>query len=98
MEARPALRVTLLLNIQRKRGDITASEQLVRRLADRFWNRRLTLAGDRCVHCRAALHVVLHYKGGKVIPHASRVKQHMAGGSLRKFVFVPGKLANVVVG
>ncbi|HTD80000.1 MAG TPA: class I tRNA ligase family protein, partial [Chloroflexota bacterium] len=27
-----------------------------------------------------------------------RVKQHMAGGSLRKFVFVPGKLANVVVG
>ena len=27
-----------------------------------------------------------------------RIKQHMAGGSLRKFVFVPGKLANVVVG
>ena len=37
MEARPALRVTLLLNIQRKRGDTTASEQLVRRFADRFW-------------------------------------------------------------
>jgi phosphatidylserine/phosphatidylglycerophosphate/cardiolipin synthase-like enzyme len=37
MEARPALRVTLLLNIQRKRGDATASEQLVRRFADRFW-------------------------------------------------------------
>ena len=27
-----------------------------------------------------------------------RIKQHMAGGSVRKFVFVPGKLANVVVG
>lgn len=37
MEAIPALRVTLLLNIQRKRGDTTASEQLVRRFADRFW-------------------------------------------------------------
>jgi phosphatidylserine/phosphatidylglycerophosphate/cardiolipin synthase-like enzyme len=37
MEARPALRVTLLLNIQRKRGDATASEQLVRRFADHFW-------------------------------------------------------------
>src|SRR5207302_9203373 len=30
METTPALRVTLLLNIQRKRGDTTASEQLVR--------------------------------------------------------------------
>ena len=38
MEAKPALRVTLLLNIQRKRGDSTASEQLVRRFADRFWD------------------------------------------------------------
>ncbi len=37
MDARPALRVTLLLNIQRKRGDSTASEQLVRGFADRFW-------------------------------------------------------------
>jgi phosphatidylserine/phosphatidylglycerophosphate/cardiolipin synthase-like enzyme len=37
MDARPALRVMLLLNIQRKRGDNTASEQLVRRFADRFW-------------------------------------------------------------
>ncbi len=37
MESRPALRVTLLLNIQRKRGDTTASEQLVRRFADHFW-------------------------------------------------------------
>ena len=37
MDARPALRVTLLLNIQRKRGDTTAPEQLVRRFADRFW-------------------------------------------------------------
>src|SRR5207302_6193543 len=37
METTPALRVTLLLNIQRKRGDTTASEQLVRGFADRFW-------------------------------------------------------------
>ena len=37
MDARPALRVTLLLNIQRQRSDTTASEQLVRRFADRFW-------------------------------------------------------------
>jgi phosphatidylserine/phosphatidylglycerophosphate/cardiolipin synthase-like enzyme len=37
MEAKPALRVTLLLNIQRKRGDTTTSEQLVRRFTDRFW-------------------------------------------------------------
>jgi phosphatidylserine/phosphatidylglycerophosphate/cardiolipin synthase-like enzyme len=33
----PALRVTLLLNLQRKRGDTTASEQLVRRFADHCW-------------------------------------------------------------
>jgi phosphatidylserine/phosphatidylglycerophosphate/cardiolipin synthase-like enzyme len=38
METRPTLRVTLLLNIQRKRSDTTASDQLVRRFADRFWN------------------------------------------------------------
>jgi phosphatidylserine/phosphatidylglycerophosphate/cardiolipin synthase-like enzyme len=37
MASRPTLRVTLLLNIQRKRGDTTASERLVRRFADRFW-------------------------------------------------------------
>jgi phosphatidylserine/phosphatidylglycerophosphate/cardiolipin synthase-like enzyme len=37
METTPALRVTLLLNIQRQRGDSTASEHLVRRFADHFW-------------------------------------------------------------
>ncbi len=37
MDARPELGVTLLLNIQRKRGDTTAAEHLVRRFADRFW-------------------------------------------------------------
>jgi phosphatidylserine/phosphatidylglycerophosphate/cardiolipin synthase-like enzyme len=37
METTPALRVTLLLNIQRKKGDTTASEQLVRKFANRFW-------------------------------------------------------------
>lgn len=38
MESVPGLRVTLLLNIQRRRGDTTASGELVRRFADRFWN------------------------------------------------------------
>jgi len=38
MDAIPALQVTLLLNIQRKRGDTTAAEQLVRKFADRFWS------------------------------------------------------------
>jgi phosphatidylserine/phosphatidylglycerophosphate/cardiolipin synthase-like enzyme len=37
MDATPSLRVTLLLNIQRKRGDTTAAEHLVRKFADRFW-------------------------------------------------------------
>jgi phosphatidylserine/phosphatidylglycerophosphate/cardiolipin synthase-like enzyme len=37
MDARSELRVTLLLNIQRQRGDTTAAEQLVRKFADRFW-------------------------------------------------------------
>jgi phosphatidylserine/phosphatidylglycerophosphate/cardiolipin synthase-like enzyme len=37
MDATQALHVTLLLNIQRKRGDTTASEQLVRRFAEHFW-------------------------------------------------------------
>ncbi len=37
METTPTLHVTLLLNIQRKRGDTTVSEELVRRFADRFW-------------------------------------------------------------
>lgn len=37
MDALPELRVTLLLNIQRQRGDTTAAADLVRRFADRFW-------------------------------------------------------------
>lgn len=37
MDATPRLQVTLLLNVQRKRGDTTAADQLVRRFADRFW-------------------------------------------------------------
>jgi phosphatidylserine/phosphatidylglycerophosphate/cardiolipin synthase-like enzyme len=37
MDAKPGLRVTLLLNIQRKRGDTTTAEYLVRGFADRFW-------------------------------------------------------------
>ncbi len=38
MEQKANLRVTLLLNIQRKSADTTAADQLVRRFADRFWN------------------------------------------------------------
>ena len=37
MDAVPELEVTLLLNIERRRGDTTASESLVRRFADEFW-------------------------------------------------------------
>ena len=37
MDAAPALQVTLLLNIERKHGDTSAADALVRRFADRFW-------------------------------------------------------------
>jgi phosphatidylserine/phosphatidylglycerophosphate/cardiolipin synthase-like enzyme len=37
MDQNPDLRVTLLLNIQRKRGDTTAADQLVRKFTDRLW-------------------------------------------------------------
>jgi phosphatidylserine/phosphatidylglycerophosphate/cardiolipin synthase-like enzyme len=37
MQERPELRVTLLLNIQRRRGDSTGADQLVRQFADRLW-------------------------------------------------------------
>jgi phosphatidylserine/phosphatidylglycerophosphate/cardiolipin synthase-like enzyme len=38
MDSTPRLEATLLLNLQRKRGDTTAADQLVRRFADRFWS------------------------------------------------------------
>ena len=38
LDATPSLQVTLLLNLQRSRGDTTASDQLIRRFADRFWS------------------------------------------------------------
>lgn len=37
MDAVPDLRVTLLLNVERRRGDTTTTEQLVRRFTERFW-------------------------------------------------------------
>ena len=37
MDEAPELAVTLLLNVQRKRGDTTDADHLVRRFADRFW-------------------------------------------------------------
>ena len=39
MDVVPGLEVTLLLNIDRRRGDTTASQALVRRFADEFWHR-----------------------------------------------------------
>lgn len=39
MDAVPGLDVTLLLNIERRRGDTTAADSLVRRFADEFWGR-----------------------------------------------------------
>lgn len=35
----PDLRVTILLNIQRARGDTTSADQLVRRFTDQFWHK-----------------------------------------------------------
>lgn len=37
MSSKPDLRVRLLLNIQRRRGDTTAAEQLVARFSEAFW-------------------------------------------------------------
>lgn len=37
MDAAPGLHATLLLNLQRKNGDKSSSDQLIRRFADRFW-------------------------------------------------------------
>lgn len=37
MDAMPGLRVTLLLNVARRRGDTTATAHLVRRFTERFW-------------------------------------------------------------
>lgn len=39
MDECPSLQVTLLLNLQRKRGDEAPADHLVRRFADRFWKR-----------------------------------------------------------
>jgi phosphatidylserine/phosphatidylglycerophosphate/cardiolipin synthase-like enzyme len=38
MDLMPELRATLLLNLQRKRGDTTSTDHLVRLFADRFWS------------------------------------------------------------
>ena len=37
MDAVPTLKAILLLNLQRKHGDTTSADRLVRRFADRFW-------------------------------------------------------------
>lgn len=39
MESTPGLSVTLLLNIQRARGDSSSPEQLAQRFAERFWRK-----------------------------------------------------------
>lgn len=38
LDEQPGLKVKLLLNIQRKKGDISASDSVVRRFADQFWS------------------------------------------------------------
>src|SRR5262249_170609 len=40
MDARPELHVTLLLNIEGKKGDTPAPDQLVRRFTERFWKKQ----------------------------------------------------------
>ncbi len=37
MDAMPTLRVRLLLNVQRRRGDTTTADEVVRQFADHFW-------------------------------------------------------------
>ena len=37
LDTSPRMKVTLLLNIERRRGDTTAADSLVRRYADHFW-------------------------------------------------------------
>ena len=39
LDSHPRLKVTLLLNIERRRGDTTAADSLVRRYADQFWEK-----------------------------------------------------------
>lgn len=39
MDAVPSLKVTLLLNIQRKKGDTSTPDDVVQRFADRFWTK-----------------------------------------------------------
>jgi phosphatidylserine/phosphatidylglycerophosphate/cardiolipin synthase-like enzyme len=39
MDNKPDLKVNLLLNIQRKRGDTTTPEQIARKFADHFWGK-----------------------------------------------------------
>ena len=39
LDANPRLKVTLILNIERRRGDTTAADSLVRRYADHFWGK-----------------------------------------------------------
>jgi phosphatidylserine/phosphatidylglycerophosphate/cardiolipin synthase-like enzyme len=39
MEEVPSLEVTLILNIQRKWGDTSAADHLVRQFAERFWGK-----------------------------------------------------------
>jgi phosphatidylserine/phosphatidylglycerophosphate/cardiolipin synthase-like enzyme len=69
MDARPKLRVTLMLNIQRKKGDTTTAEQVVRRFADRFWKTDWPGSARPRVYCdpraleQDGLGGVLHAKG-----------------------------------
>ena len=50
MDQCPELRVTLLLNIQRRRGDNTTADNVVRRFADRFWGSDWPGSSKPCIY------------------------------------------------
>ena len=68
MDETPGLAVTLLLNVQRRKGDTTGAEPLVRRFADRFWEQDWPgAARPRVFYDPRSLDSdgVLHAKGGR---------------------------------
>jgi phosphatidylserine/phosphatidylglycerophosphate/cardiolipin synthase-like enzyme len=66
MDAEPDLQVTLLLNIQRKPGDTTTSDEVVRRFAARLWKREWP--GERPI--------AAYYDPRSVDPHGARAVLH----------------------
>ena len=50
LDTTPGLRATLLLNIQRRRGDTSAAGELVRRFAEQFWTKDWPGSSRPAVH------------------------------------------------